>query len=105
MAADIALQPSTGGRIACGLGLRLPPAASPLAEARPCKRKRLSESLDDPACNSRLALTQRAATKAGRSDAFSWRYEGDEPIGALVDGVWFDKAELMLQVLGKRERE
>ena len=45
---------------------------------------------------SRLARTQRAALLAGRSTEIKWQYDDkDEMIGAICDGVWFAREELL----------
>lgn len=45
---------------------------------------------------SRLSATQRAALRAGRKTDLSWRYDKeDQLLGAMCDGVWFPRDELM----------
>jgi hypothetical protein len=45
----------------------------------------------------RLAATQRAALRAGRSSTLTYAYAdgSDELAGAWCDGTWFGRAELL----------
>lgn len=78
----------------------------PLLEPEPAPQKR--NRIDSPStladdsdfvidvAESRLANTQRAALRAGRSTKLSWQYdEKDQLTGAICDGQWFGRAELV----------
>ena len=47
--------------------------------------------------NSRLAATQMAALRGGRSTLLNWVYSGStsELKGAFCDGIWFGREELL----------